>query len=69
MVDGLFPVLDRCLPDLPAQARVFGGELLLEGLHQHSVLARELMPDGVSFTDMVSRMFEDFDGERPRRGR
>ena len=66
-VDGLLPVLDRYLPDLPAESRVFGGELLLEGLHQHSVLAREALPDGVSFTDMVSRMFEDFGGERPRR--
>jgi magnesium chelatase subunit I len=68
-VDGLFPVLDRFLPDLPAEARVFGGELVLEGLHQHSVLARELLPDGVSYSDMVSQMFEDFDGERPRRAR
>lgn len=68
-VEGLLPILDRCLPDLPARSRVFGGELLLEGLHQHSVLAREALPDGVAFTDMVSRMFEDFDGERPRRAR
>ncbi len=43
-------------------------ELVLEGLHQHAVLAKEVSIGGTVFTDMVSQMFEDFDdGRRKRR--
>jgi magnesium chelatase subunit I len=69
-VPGLRELLGSFLDaELEEGADLFGGELVLEALHQHSVLAKEASPDGVSFTDMVSRMFEDFEGERSRKRR
>jgi hypothetical protein len=61
------PLLKRYLPDLEAEARVLGAELVLEGLHQHSVLAKEVAQGQAKFTDMVSRMWEDFEGPRRRK--
>ena len=69
-VPGLTDLVDRHLEDLEGGAEVFGAELVLEGLHQHAVLAKEISIGGTVFTDMVSQMFEDFDdGRRKRRSR
>ena len=67
-VPGLKTLITEFLPDAEAVADVLGGEILLEGLHQHAVLAKEQDAGGTTFTDMVSRMWEDFDG-RPRERR
>ncbi|MAG58279.1 MAG: magnesium chelatase [Planctomycetes bacterium] len=56
---GLTELVERYLGDLEPEATVFGKELVLEGLHQHSVLAREQAEHGPRYSDMVSRMFED----------
>jgi hypothetical protein len=68
-VPGLESLLREFLPDLAEVEETFGAELILEGLHQHSVLAKEVSEDATQFTDMVSRMFEDFGEGRPRRRR
>ena len=62
-IPGVRELTERFLPDLTKAAPVFAAELLLEGLHQHSVLAKEASSDGVTFTDMVSSMFNEFDGD------
>jgi len=68
-VPGVERLMMRFLPDLEEEAHVFGAELVLEGLHQHAVLAKEVSLDGTAVADSVSRMFEDFEeGPRPRRG-
>jgi magnesium chelatase subunit I len=68
-VPGVRDLLDRHLDDLREDAEIFGAELILEGLHQHAVLAKEMSLDGTRFTDMVSQMFENFeDGRRRRSG-
>ena len=36
-------------------------ELVLEGLHQASVLAKDRSPDGVTYGDMLKRMFAGFE--------
>ncbi len=38
-------------------------ELVLEGLHQHSVIARDDLDGGVSFTDMLQQMLSGMDGD------
>ena len=65
---GVRGLIGSCMPDLPADEALFGAELLLEGLHQHSALAKEVSVDGTTFRDMVSSMFEEF-REEPRRRR
>ncbi len=59
---GMSALVDRYLADLEPEARLLGCELVLEGLHQHSALAREHQERGARYSDMVSRMWEDFDG-------
>lgn len=59
---GMTKLLADFLPELQNEERVFGAELILEGLHQHSVLAKEVQASGTSFTDMVSAMWEGFEG-------
>ncbi len=69
-VDGLAALVAKFLGAVEPEAGVFARELILEGLHQHAVLAKEISPDGMAFTDMVSRMMEDFGGPKgKRRGR
>ena len=36
-------------------------ELVLEGLHQASLLAKDRSPDGVTYGDMLKRMFAGFE--------
>lgn len=59
---GMADLLGRYLADIEPEAKVFGCELILEGLHQHAALAREGTDRGARYSDMVSRMWEDFDG-------
>ena len=59
---GMADLLERYLADIEPEAKVLGCELILEGLHQHSALARENADRGSRYSDMVSRMWEDFDG-------
>ncbi len=69
-VGGLDVLVSQFLGNVEVEASVFARELILEGLHQHAVLAKEMSHDGAAFTDMVSRMMEDFgEGKRKRKGR
>ena len=43
--------------DLPAAC-----ELVLEGLHRSSLLAKDASPDGATYGDMLKGMFRDFEG-------
>jgi hypothetical protein len=38
-------------------------ELVLDGLHQASIIAREDLESGVSYKDMLKTMFEGMSGE------
>ena len=58
---GLPPLMEEFLADLEDESDVFGAELVLEGLHQHSVLAKEEDGPRSVFLDMVSTMWEDID--------
>ncbi len=60
------------IPTLPGLVRQYMGdvpdpwlpaacELVLEGLHQASLLAKDKSPDGVTYGDMLQRMFAGFD--------
>lgn len=69
-VPGLPELVQRFLPELGPEAAIFGAELVLEGLHQHSAIARETSIEGARFSDLVASMMEEFRGEpRPRRRR
>ena len=46
---------------LSAAERNAGCELVLEGLHQASLLAKDSSPDGVQYGDMLKRMFAGFE--------
>jgi hypothetical protein len=47
--------MDPPAEDLPAAC-----ELVLEGLHRSSLLAKDRSPDGVAYGDMLKRMFAGF---------
>jgi magnesium chelatase subunit I len=64
---GMTDLLKTYLAELEPECAVFGCELILEGLHQHSVLAREPLTRGSRYSDMVSRMWDDFDGTAEKR--
>ena len=38
-----------------------GCEMVLEGLHQASLLSKDRSPDGVTYGDMLKRMFAGFE--------
>ena len=67
-VPGLGAVVDEFLSDESGAARATGAEqgrraaameLVLEGLHQHSLLAKEEVVSGASYSDMLGIMLED----------
>ena len=59
-VDGLRALTEQFLP-LEGESEVFAGmELVLEGLHQHSLLAKEDTATGSSYSDMLGIMLEGF---------
>ena len=66
-VPGLPALLDEFLKELEPGGRLFGAELALEGLHQHSVLAKDVVAGSATFSDMVSSMWEDFEDPKSRR--
>jgi magnesium chelatase subunit I len=45
---------------LPERDLAAGCELVLEGLHRSSLLAKDRSPNGVTFSDMLKGMFQDF---------
>jgi magnesium chelatase subunit I len=58
-VPGLTALAAEFLPGLAAPlARAAGMELILEGLHQHSLLAKEDLATGASYSDMLGIMLE-----------
>jgi magnesium chelatase subunit I len=59
-VDGLRELTRKYLPGLAADEEVAAMEFVLEGLHQNSVLSREGTVGAVTYTDMLSRMMQDF---------
>jgi magnesium chelatase subunit I len=59
-IDGLKDLVRKYLPGLKAEEEVAALELVLEGLHQHSVLSREGTVGSVVYGDMLSRMMQDF---------
>jgi magnesium chelatase subunit I len=46
--------------DPPPEEMAVAGELVLEGLHRSSLLAKDRSTDGVVYGDMLKRMFEGF---------
>lgn len=61
-IKGFTDLVSEQLPTLEAGAEPLGFELILEGLHQHSILAKHSQRGRASFTDMVSGMWESLDG-------
>jgi magnesium chelatase subunit I len=59
-VDGLRDLARKYLPGLKGEEEVGAMELVLEGLHQHSVLSREGTVGAITYGDMLSRMMQDF---------
>jgi magnesium chelatase subunit I len=57
-VPGLGAVVDGHLKGLPRGARPCAMELALEGLHQHSLLAKEDLASGAAYSDMLDLMLE-----------
>ncbi|MHC4469725.1 MAG: AAA family ATPase [Planctomycetota bacterium] len=53
-VPGLVELANRYLSDVDDEADVFAMELVLEGLHQHAVLAKEAAEGGTRFTGSSS---------------
>ncbi|MFH1276860.1 MAG: magnesium chelatase [Candidatus Eisenbacteria bacterium] len=58
-VPGLEELADKYLPAMSDDERPAAMELVLEGLHQHSVLSREGMYGSARYGDMLSRMMQD----------
>ncbi|HEX7900966.1 MAG TPA: magnesium chelatase [Planctomycetota bacterium] len=59
-VPGLLKVAQR---HLAGEDAVLAMELVLDGLHQASIIAREDLESGVSYKDMLKTMFEGMSGE------
>ena len=57
-VPGLAALVDECLPSDAPMIRAAAMELVLEGLHQHSMLAKEDVERGASYSDMLGVMME-----------
>jgi magnesium chelatase subunit I len=57
-IPGLRPLADEFLPAKPRAVRAAVMELILEGLHQHSLLAKEDAATGASYSDMLGLMLE-----------
>jgi magnesium chelatase subunit I len=61
----LADLVRRCLGRdgrrLPAHEVPAGCELVLEGLHQASLLSKDRSSDGVTYGDMLKRMFAGFE--------
>ena len=64
---GLQELLDAYLVELEEGAEILGAEIVLEGLHQHSVLSKDQSSGQSAYTDMVAGMWEDIDGKGPVR--
>ena len=58
-VSGLNELVEKYMPAENAQERAAAKELILEGLHQHSVLSREGLYGAIKYGDMLSRMMRD----------
>ena len=52
---------------IPRGQRSLRHEIVLEGLHQHSVLSKDQSSGQSAYTDMVAGMWEDIDGKGPVR--
>ena len=59
-VPGLSELADEFLPADSRLARAVSKELILEGLHQHSLLAKEDIAIGASYSDMLGVMLKGF---------
>jgi magnesium chelatase subunit I len=59
-IDGLRDLVRKYLPGLKGEEEVGAMELVLEGLHQHSILSREGTVGAIVYGDMLSRMMQDF---------
>lgn len=57
-VPGLGALVDEFLPQPDADQRATAMELVLEGLHLHSLLAKQDLATGASYTDMLGIMME-----------
>ncbi|MBN1441607.1 MAG: magnesium chelatase [Planctomycetes bacterium] len=57
-VPGLARLADQFLPSTSREGRAAAMELILEGLHQHSLLAKEDIAAGSSYSDMLGIMME-----------
>jgi magnesium chelatase subunit I len=57
-VPGLLPLVNEFLPQKSRPARAAALELVLEGLHQHSLLAKEDVAARSSYSDMLGVMLE-----------
>ena len=57
-VPGLKPLADEFLPSRTPLARAAAMEFVLEGLHQHSLLAKEDVASGTSYSDMLGVMMK-----------
>jgi magnesium chelatase subunit I len=57
-VPGLKAVVAEFLPQDVPVARAAAMELVLEGLHQHSLVAKEELSTGASYSDMLGIMLE-----------
>ena len=57
-VPGLKALADEFLPVKPRAVHAAAMELILEGLHQHSLLAKEDAVTGASYSDMLGLMLE-----------
>lgn len=57
-VPGLAKLADEFLPQRSPLHRAAAMELVLEGLHQHSMLAKEDLATGTSYSDMLGVMLE-----------
>lgn len=58
-VPGLQEVVHASLPALNEHEQLLAMELVLEGLHHHSLISKVDVADGVSYGDMLRSMMED----------
>lgn len=58
-IPGLRPLAEKYVPDATEEERASIMEIVLEGLHQHSVLSREGLYGSATYGDMLSRMMQD----------
>ncbi len=59
-VDGLRDLVRKYMKGITPEEEIGAMELVLEGLHQHSVLSREGRLGSMTYGDMLSRMMQDF---------